>query len=107
MDITNQQLSESAPAGPGFGLKRGTFGMSRDRLNRVEVVLAMRGGGIISVFDEIDSEVTDDRVEQYAAQLVAQIQTGAARSFTDAASTGQHSWVNLGEVTAFTVRQAK
>lgn len=107
MRIVNQ-LSEDVPAGPGFGLKRGSFGLSRERLNRVEVVLALRGGGVLNVFDQIEGEVTDERLEQYAAQLVAQIQTGAARTFADAGTaTGQRSWVNLGEVTAFTVRHAK
>ena len=108
MRIVNQQLSEDAPAGPGFGLRRGSFGLSRERMNRVEVVLAMRGGGVLNVFDQVDGEVTEDQLEQYAGQLVAQIQTGAARAFADSwGSTGQRSWVNLGEVTAFTVRQAK
>jgi hypothetical protein len=105
---TVNQLSGDVPAGPGFGLKRGSFGLSRERLNRIEVVLAMRGGGVLNVFDQVDDEVSDERLEQYAAQLVAQIQTGSARTFADSGSaTGQRSWVNLGEVVAFTVRQAK
>ena len=108
MRIVNQQLSEDAPAGPGFGLKRPTFGLSRERMNRVEVVLAMRGGGVINVFDQVAGEVSEEGLEQYARELTEQIGTGKARSFADSwNSTGQHSWVNLGEVTAFTVRQAK
>jgi hypothetical protein len=105
---TMNQLTEDVPAGPGFGLKRGSFGLSRERMNRVEITLAMRGGGVLNVFDQVDNEVTDERLEEFAAQLVAQIQTGAARTFADGNSaTGQRSWVNLAEVTAFTVRQAK
>ena len=108
MRIVNQQLSEDAPAGPGFGLKRPTFGLSRERMNRIEVVLAMRGGGVINVFDQIEGEVTEEGLEQYARELTEQIGGGKPRSFADSwSSTGQRSWVNLGEVTAFTVRQAK
>ena len=108
MRIVNQQLSDNAPAGPALGLKRPTFGLSRERINRVEVILAMRGGGVLNVFEELDDEVNAERLEQYARELTEQIQTGKPRSFADAwSSTGQHSWVNLGEVTAFTVRQAK
>ena len=108
MRIVNQQLSEDAPAGPGFGLKRPTFGLSRERMNRVEVVLAMRGGGVINVFDQIEGEVTEEGLDQYARELTEQIRSGQSKSFADSwQSTGQRSWVNLGEVTAFTVRQDK
>lgn len=108
MRILNQQLSDDVPAGPGFGLKRPTFGLAREHVNRLELVLAMRGGGVINVFEELEDELNADRLEQYAAELATQIANGETRSFTDAwTATGQRSWVNLGEVTAFTVRQAK
>lgn len=106
--LNQQQLSEDAPAGPEFGLKRATFGLSRGRVNRLELVLAMRGGGVINVFEELSDEATPDRLEAYAAELATQIANNETRSFTDAVSaTGQRSWVNLGEVSAFTIRQAK
>ena len=109
MAITNQQhLSEDAPAGPGFGLKRPTFGLSRERVNRLELVLAMRGGGIVNVFDELEDEVSAEQLERYAQELSGQIKSGDTRAFADAwTATGQRSWVSLGEVVAFTVRQAK
>ena len=103
-----QQLSDDVPAGPGFGLKRPTFGLSRERENRLELVLAMRGGGIINVFDDLDEEITAERLEAYAADLATRIANGETRAFSDAwTATGQHSWVNLGEVVAFTVHKAK
>jgi hypothetical protein len=103
-----QQMSEDAPAGPGFGLKRPTFGLSRERVNRLELVLAMRGGGIVNVFDELADEVSSETLEAYAEELARQIKGGDMRAFTDAwTATGQRSWVSLGEVVAFTVRQAK
>jgi hypothetical protein len=106
--LNQQQLSDDVPAGPGLGLRKPTFGLSRERINRLELVLAMKGGGVINVFEELDDEVTADRLEEYAAELATQIANGETRSFSDAwNATGQRSWVNLGEVSAFTVRQAK
>src|SRR5215210_5227026 len=106
--VDQQQLSGDVPAGPGFGLKRPTFGLSREREDRLELVLAMRGGGIINVFDDLAEDVSEERLEAYAADLATRIANGETRAFSDAwTATGQHSWVNLGEVVAFTVRQAK
>ena len=108
MQIAKQQLTENAPAAPGFGLKRATFGLSREPVSRLELVLAMRGGGVINVFEELSEEITAERLDQYSKELAAQIGSSQSRSFTDAwSATGQRSWINLGEVTAFTVRQAK
>ena len=108
MEIARQQLTEDAPASPSFGLRRATFGPSRDPINRLEIVLAMRGGGVINVFEEVGDEVTAERLDEYAKELATQIGSGQTRAFTDAwSATGQRSWINLGEVTAFTVRQAK
>jgi hypothetical protein len=109
MQAVNQQpLSDDAPAGPALGLKRPTFGLSRERINRLELILAMRGGGVINVFDELDEEVTEERLESYSNELAEQVSAGTTRAFADSwTATGQRSWVNLGEVTAFTVRQAK
>src|SRR5688572_8509015 len=108
MDIAKQQLTEDVPAGPGFGLKRPAFGLAREPINRLEVVLAIRGGGLLNVFVELTEEVTAERLDDYAQQLAADIQAGNTRSFTDAwSATGQRAWVNLGEVAAFSVRQAK
>jgi hypothetical protein len=108
MRIVNQQLSEDVPAGPGFGLKRPTFGLSRENANRLEIVLAMRGGGVINLFEQVQDEVNEERLQKYSSELAEQIAGGETRSFADAwSATGQRSWVNLGEVVAFTVRQAK
>ena len=68
----------------------------------------MRGGAVINAFEEIQSEVTEELVEAYAAELAKEITASRTRSFSDSwSATGQKSWVNLGEVTAFTIRQAK
>jgi hypothetical protein len=74
----------------------------------LELVLAMRGGGIVNVFDELEDEVSAEQLDRYAQALSLQIKNGEMRAFADAwTATGQRSWVSLGEVVAFTVRQAK
>jgi hypothetical protein len=108
MRIVNQRQSEDVPADPGFGLKRPTFGLSRERVNRVELNFALRGGGGVTAFVELEDEVTPERLEQYIQELATEISAGKGRTFADATSaTGQLTWVNLAEVTAFTARQAK
>jgi hypothetical protein len=110
MDTSNQQqLSEDVPAAPGFGLKgKPTFGLSREKSNRLELVLALKGGGLMNVFVEIDDEATSERVESYANELAAAIGAGERRSFVDSwTATGQRAWIDMGQVVAFTVRQAK
>src|SRR5438876_6797104 len=83
MDTVNQQLSEDVPAGPGFGLKRPTFGLAREQVKRVEITFAMRGGAVINAFEEIQSEVTEELVEAYAAELAKEITASRTRSFSD------------------------
>jgi hypothetical protein len=108
MQTTNQQHAEDRSAGLGLGLKRPAFGLSREKAFRLELVLAMRGGGVLNIFEELSEEVTAERLAQYAEDIAAQIKSGGTRTFSDAwTATGQRAWVNLGEVTAFTVRQAK
>ena len=111
MDTTKQQLSEDRPAGLGLGLgpkRPAAFGLSREKAFRLELVLAMRGGGVINVFEELSEEVNAEKLAEYAETIAAQIKGGEMRTFCDAwTATGQRAWVNLGEVTAFTVRQAK
>lgn len=105
---TRNQLSENTPAAPGFGLRKPAFGLSRERISRIELVLALRGGALVNVFEELGDEVNAERLDAYANELAEQIAGGKGRSFADAwSSTGQRSWINLGEVTAFTIRQAK
>lgn len=105
MPTTNQQ---EPPAGPAYGLKRPTFGLSREKSNRVELILAVRGGGVITLYSELADEVTAEGLDALATELAGQIASGQTRTFSDNwSATGQKSWVNLGEVVAFTVRQAK
>ena len=108
MDFVSRQRGDDVPAGPAAGLKGPTFGLARERLNRIELTLAIRGGSAITVFVEQDDEITAESLEAFAADLSAGISAGQSRSFSDSwNATGQRAWVNLGEVVAFSVRQAK
>ncbi len=108
MKIYNRREAEDVPAGPAYGLKRPTFGLSREAIHRVELVLAMRGGGVMSVLTDLGDEITEERLGDFSKELATQIAASETRSFSDAwSATGQRAWVNLGEVVAFSVRQAK
>ena len=106
--ITDQPRSEQSSNPPGFGPQRTAFGMSRDRGRRLEVVLAMRSGGVITVIDEQAEDVTEPGLAAYAAELGRQVAAGEGREFSDGwSASAQRSWVNLAEVTAYSVRPSK
>ena len=82
--------------------------MSRDLGKRVEVTLALKGGSSIVAIDEIEESLTADVLADYAKQLTRDVAEGKPRSFADGFGTsGQHTWVNLGEVVAFSLRPSK
>jgi hypothetical protein len=100
--------SERSPS-PGFGpAARPTFGLARDQGKRIEVTLALRNGGTLLAIDEMQDELTDEMLESYTDQLAKDIAAGATRTFTDGwTASGQHAWVLLREVVAFSVRPSK
>jgi hypothetical protein len=104
----NEPRLEESSAPPGFGPQRTAFGMTRDRGRRLEIVLTMRGGGLLTVYDELDEEITEEAIQQYAETLGAEVTGGKSRTFSDSwGATGQRSWISLAEVTGFAVRPAR
>ena len=90
------------------GLGRVTFGMQRDLGKRVEITFVLKNGGSLSAIEELDESLTADVLADYAKQLTKDLAEARPRTFIDGWNTGgQHAWVNLGEVVAFSLRPAK
>ncbi len=107
MDGIAHNQSEGSSA-PRFGAGRPTFGMQRDLGKRVEITFVLKNGGSLSAVEELDESLTADVLADYAKQLNKDLAEGRPRSFVDGWNTGgQHAWVNLGEVVAFSLRPAK
>jgi hypothetical protein len=101
----NQSEGSSAPR-VGFG--RPSFGMSRDQGKRLEITFALKNGGAVTAVEELDEPLTAEVLADYAKQLTKDQAEARPRSFVDGWSTGgQHVWINLGEVVAFSLRPAK
>jgi hypothetical protein len=109
MDMSAPILRGEGSSSPQFGPSgRPSFGLTRDQGKRIEVTFALRNGGTLLVIDEMDEELTAELVQGYRDQLAKDIAAGATRMFTDGwAASGQHAWVLLREVVAFSVRPAK
>ncbi len=93
---------------PRFGVGRPTFGLVKDQGKRLEISLALKNGGMLTVTEELADDLNEDRVKEFSEQLATDVAGGATRTFSDAwNASGQRAWVNLGEVVAFSVRPAK
>ena len=107
MDGIAHNQSEG-PSVPRLGIGRPTFGMQRDQGKRVEITFVMKNGGALTAIEELDESLSAEVLADYAKQLNKDLAEGRPRSFVDGWNTGgQHTWVNLGEVVAFSLRPAK
>lgn len=108
VDGIAQNQSEGT-GGPRLGMSsRPTFGMTRDQGRRVEITFALKQGGMLSAVDELDESLTADSIAEYGKQLTKDVAEGRPRMFADGwNASGQQTWVNLGEVVAFSIRPAK
>ena len=93
---------------PRLGLGRPSFGMSRDLGKRIEITFSLKSGGSVQAIEELDESLSAEAVAAYAGGLTKDLAEGKPRSFVDGWSTGgQHVWIDLGEVVAFSLRPAK
>ena len=101
----NQDVGSSAPR---LGIGRPTFGMTRDLGKRVEISFILKNGGALMAIEELDESLSAEVLADYSKQLTKDLAEARPRTFVDGWSTGgQHAWVNLGEVVAFSLRPAK
>lgn len=107
MDGIAHNQSEGS-SGPRLGIGRPTFGMQRDLGKRVEITFVLKSGGSLTAVEELGESLTADVLADYAKQLTKDQTEGRPRTFVDGwGASGQHAWVNLGEVVAFSLRPAK
>jgi hypothetical protein len=82
--------------------------MARDQGRRIEIAFALRNGGLLTAIEELEDTLSEALVKRYAEQLREDIANGNGRTFVDAwSASGQHTWVDLREVAAFSLRAAK
>jgi hypothetical protein len=85
------------------------FGISRSPSQRVELVFALRNGGMLALTHDMGAPVSAETLDKFCAELRQAVGAGDDwREFGDAwAGTGQRSYVQLGEVIGFTARPAR
>jgi len=107
-DIVQIRAEGTAAPRAGLGIGRQSFGISRDQSKRLELTFVLKNGGSIAAVTELDDVVSAESLAAFAEGLTADIKAGKARSFTDGwATSGQHVWVNLTDVAAFSLRPLK
>jgi hypothetical protein len=85
------------------------FGISRSPSQRIELVFALRNGGVLGVTHDLGTPVSAETLDKFCAELRQAVGTsGDWRDFGDAWSgTGQRAYVQMGEVIGFTARPAR
>ncbi len=93
------------PSLPG----RVPFGLARGPGQRVELMFALRQGGVLAVSHELGEAVTAESLDRFCRELREAVAAGKdwvdfADSWSD---TGQRAYLNLAEVVGFTARPAR
>ncbi len=98
--------TESRESGAGG---RVPFGMSRGPGSRVELVFALRNGGMLAVTHDLGGQVNVDTLDRYCTELRQAVAAGQDwGEFADSwGGTGQRAYIQLSEVVGFTARPAR
>jgi hypothetical protein len=101
-----QLESESRPADAPGPLP---FGLSRGPGQRIELVFALRNGGMLAVTHDLGAPVTAETLDRYCAELREAVAAGKEWwQFADSwGGTGQRAFLQLSEVIGFTARPAR
>ncbi len=101
-----RQETPSAPREPASPMP---FGISRVPSQRIELVFALRNGGMLALTHDMGTAVTAETLDRFCAELRQEVALeGQWRDFGDAwVGTGQRAFVLLGEVIGFTARPAR
>ncbi len=85
------------------------FGISRSPSQRMELVFALRNGGMLALTHDLGAPVTAESLGAFCDELRQAVGVGGEwRDFGDAwAGTGQRAYIQLGEVIGFTARPAR
>jgi hypothetical protein len=88
---------------------RVAFGISRSASQRIELVFALRQGGVLAVTHDLGAPVTSDTLDRYCAELRDAVEKGKDWwQFADSwGGTGQRAYVHLEHVVGFTARPAR
>lgn len=95
---------------PASEERRGpAFGLSRPRTTRIEINFVFKNGGALIVFQDTGQPVTEESLDAFARELSEQLgNRPQQRVFADDwDATGQRAWVNLAEVSGFSLRPAR
>ncbi len=101
----HSQAQSREPALPG----RVPFGLARGPGHRIELMFALRQGGVLAVSHELGEPVTAESLDRFCSELREAVAAGKDWvDFADGWSdTGQRAYLNLAEVVGFTARPAR
>ncbi len=107
-------MSDSRPPRPQgaprpFGISRPSFGLAKETPHRIELHFALKGGTSISTHHDLGDEVSEASFKEFVEQLQEQVRGGTGiATFADSWSdTGQRTWVDLSQVSGFSVRPVR
>ena len=85
------------------------FGIARGTGQRIELVFALKQGGMLAVSHDLGTSVTSETLDRYCEELRQAVAAGKDwMQFADSwGGSGQRAYVHLSEVVGFTVRPAR